>query len=91
MIPSLIHKGANAGTSADQAAGILGQSPCVKVATILDDEGRGFGLEYDDTRGRKNQMRLEALSYQGAVREARSFLGIQQDDHDRDGRLWIVE
>jgi hypothetical protein len=63
----------------------------VKVARILDEEDGEFTLEYDDTRGQKNTMRLDALTYEGAIREARSFLGIQEDDHDEDGDLWAVE
>lgn len=63
----------------------------VKVASILDEESGGFALEYDDTRGRKNTMRLDAVTYPGAVREARSFLGIREDDRDQDGHRWAVE
>ena len=63
----------------------------VKVARILDEEDGEFTLEYDDTRGQKNTMRLDALTYEGAIREGRSFLGIQEDDHDEDGDLWAVE
>jgi len=67
------------------------QAPRVKVARILDDEDGEFSLEYDDTRGQKNTMRLDAFTYEGALREARSYLGIQEDDHDEDGDLWAVE
>ena len=62
-----------------------------KFGRILDEEEGEFTLEYDDTRGQKNTMRLDALTYEGAIREARSFLGIQEDDHDDDGDLWAVE
>ena len=62
-----------------------------KVARILDEDDGSFGLEYDDTRGQKNLMRLDALTYEGAIREARSFLEIQPDDRDVDGSLWTVE
>ncbi len=62
-----------------------------KVARILDEDDGSFGLEYDDTRGQKNLMRLDALTYEGAIREARSFLEIQPDDRDADGSLWTVE
>ncbi len=62
-----------------------------KVGQILDEEEGGFGFEYDNTRGQKNTMRLEALTYEGALREARSFLGIQANDRDADGDLWAVE
>jgi hypothetical protein len=63
----------------------------VKFGRILDEEGGSFALEYDDTRGQKNRMRLDALTYEGAIREARSFLGIQADDRDDDGDLWAIE
>jgi hypothetical protein len=63
----------------------------VKVGRIFDEEDGSFGFEYDDTRGQKNVMRLDALTYEGALREARSFLGIEGDDHDADGDLWEVE
>ena len=63
----------------------------MKTARILDQDNDGFGLEYDNTRGDKNTMRLDALTYERAIREARSFLGIKQDDRDEDGTLWEVE
>ncbi len=66
-------------------------SPSSKAARILDEEEGGFLLEYDNTRGEKNTMRLDAVSYEGAVREARSFLGIGADDRDEDGCEWSVE
>jgi len=62
----------------------------MKIATILD-QGRGaFGLEYDNTLGKKNTMRLEAATYEKAIQEAKSFLGIKEDNHDEDGSLWDV-
>ena len=63
----------------------------VKFGRILDEGEGEFSLEYDDTRGQKNTMRLDALTYEGAIREARSFLGIREDDHDDAGDLWAVE
>ena len=63
----------------------------MKTARILDQEHGTFGLEYDDTRGTKNMMRLDALTYEKAIREAKSFLGINDDDHDEDGTLWMLE
>lgn len=63
----------------------------VKVGTIFDEDGGGFGFEYDDTRGEKNCMSLEASTYERAIREARSYLGIGDDDHDADGTRWTVE
>ena len=62
----------------------------MKTARILD-EGRGmFGLEYDNTRGARNTMRLDAFTYERAIQEAKSFLGINEDDHDDHGDLWDV-
>jgi len=63
----------------------------MKRATILDEAGGIFGLEYDNTIGRKHTMRLEALTYEQALREARAFLGIGDNDHDVDGDLWTVD
>lgn len=63
----------------------------MKIARILDQEHDTFGLEYDDTRGTKNTMRLDALTYEKAIREARSFLGVHADDRDADGNLWEIE
>src|SRR5215470_16073687 len=48
----------------------------MKLAIILEEAHAQFALEYDDTLGRKNRMRLEASTYLNAIREARSFLGI---------------
>jgi hypothetical protein len=63
----------------------------MKRATILDQGRDQFALEYEDTLGRKNQMRLDAFTYEKAIREARSFLGVNQDDFDEAGDQWIVE
>ncbi len=63
----------------------------MKTACILDQDNGAFGLEYDNTRGARNTMRLEAATYERALREARSFLGIQEDNLDADGDLWHVE
>jgi hypothetical protein len=63
----------------------------MKTATILDQDRDDFGLEYDNTRGGKNTMRLDASTYERAIEEARRFLGIQSDDHDEEGNLWAVE
>jgi len=63
----------------------------MKIAKILDLANGAFGVEYDNTRGTRNTMRLDALSYERAIREARSFLEIKEDDHDGDGHLWQVE
>jgi hypothetical protein len=63
----------------------------MKVARILDWGRDTFGLEYDNTVGRKHTMSLEAVTYEKAVREAKSFLGIQADNYDSDGTLWDIE
>jgi hypothetical protein len=94
MISSPTAEGSPAAGNSDEtrsAAPPATQALRVKFARILDEEDGEFALEYDDTRGQKNTMRLDALTYEGAVREARSFLGIQEDDHDEDGDLWAVE
>jgi hypothetical protein len=61
-----------------------------KLARILDEEQGTFGLEYDDTRGTKNTMRLDANTYEKAILEAKSFLGIKADARDDDGIFWEV-
>jgi hypothetical protein len=63
----------------------------VKFGRILDQEEDSFGFEYEDTLGRKEQMRLDARTYEGAIREARAYLGIREDDRDEDGDRWSVE
>jgi hypothetical protein len=63
----------------------------VKFARILDEDGGVFGLEYDNTLGKKNTMRLDALSYENALREARSFLGINAEDRDAEGAHWNID
>ncbi|MEY2410022.1 MAG: hypothetical protein QOF48_2692 [Verrucomicrobiota bacterium] len=63
----------------------------MKIGRILDQAHGSFGLEYDTTRGDKNMMRLDALTYEKAIVEARSFLGIMTDDLDDAGTLWHVE
>jgi len=63
----------------------------MKRATILDQGRDQFALEYENTLGRKNQMRLDAVTYERAIREARIFLGINEDDHDEAGDQWTVE
>jgi len=62
-----------------------------KWAIILDEGEDQFSLEYEDTLGRKNRMRLDAHSYERALREARSYLGIDQNERDEAGDQWVVE
>ena len=63
----------------------------MKIATILDQQFGTFGLEYDNTLGKKNMMRLDAITYEKAIQEAKSFLGIKEDGYDADGNLWELE
>ena len=63
----------------------------MKIARILDEDEGTFGLEYDNTVGKKHTMRLDAETYDDAIREARSFLGINTDDRDGDGVEWNIE
>lgn len=63
----------------------------MKLATILDQGPTQFALEYDNTVGLKNQMRLDANTYEKALREARTYLGINADDCDDAGDHWTVE
>ena len=64
----------------------------MKTARIVDQEDPdSFGLEYDNTQGEKNMMRLDALTYEKAIREAKSYLGINADNIDADGTVWEIE
>jgi hypothetical protein len=63
----------------------------MKIARIFDEAGGTFGLEYDNTVGKKHTMRLDAASYESALREARAFLEVGEDDRDPDGTQWDVE
>lgn len=63
----------------------------MKTARILDLENDSFGLEYDNNLGKRNTMRLDAATYERAVREAKSFLGIDQENLDTDGTLWEID
>ena len=36
-------------------------------------------------------MRLDAFTYEKAIQEAKSFLGIDRNNRDTDGNLWEVE
>ncbi len=78
--PGLDHKAAPAAS--------LGHS--MKRATILDQEGDAFGVEYDNTIGTRNTMRLEATTYEDAILEAKSFLGITEN-RDDDGTVWEID
>jgi hypothetical protein len=60
----------------------------MKTAIILEEETTVFLLEYDNNLGQKNTMRLDAADYAEAVREAKSFLGIDDQNVDGDGMEW---
>jgi hypothetical protein len=62
----------------------------MKIATILEQAGSTFCLEYDDTVGHKQTMRLDAHSYERALREARAYLEITEDDRDSEGIQWDI-
>jgi len=63
----------------------------MKTARILDLENDRFGLEYDNNLGKRYTMRLDAETYERAVREAKSFLDINAENLDPDGTLWEIE
>ena len=63
----------------------------MKIARILDEPGGTFRLEYDNARGNKQNTRLDALSYEHALREAKGYLEIGEDDRDADGSQWDIE
>ena len=63
----------------------------MKIARILDEAGGTFRLEYDDTLGHKQSARLDAMTYEQALREARSYLEIGDDDRDSEGTQWDIE
>ena len=63
----------------------------MKIATILEQQFGAFGLEYDAAPGKKNTMRLDAATYESAIREARVFLGIKSDHYDAEGHLWELD
>ena len=63
----------------------------MKIARILDEEEGVFALEYDNTIGAVNTMRLDAFTYETAIREARVYFGINADNIDADGAQWNVQ
>ena len=64
----------------------------MKIARILDEEDGAFRLEYDNDRGHKqNNTRLDALTYEQALREAKGYLEIGEDDRDPEGTQWEIE
>jgi len=63
----------------------------MKIARIVDEPGGTFRVEYDNARGNKQNTRLEAMTYERALREARSYLEIGDDDRDPEGTQWDIE
>ena len=64
----------------------------MKIARILDESDDGtFRLEFDDTLGHKQNTRLDAMTYEQALREARSYLEIGEGDCDSGGAQWNIE
>jgi len=62
----------------------------LKRAIILDQEDEAFGVEYDNTIGTRNTMRLEATTYEDAILETKSFLGITEN-RDEAGTVWEID
>ncbi len=63
----------------------------MNIARILDEAGGAFRLEFDDTLGRKQNTRLDAMTYEQAIREARSYLEVGEGDRDSEGAQWDIE
>jgi len=63
----------------------------MKTGRILEQDFDSFSLEYDNTLGQRNTMRLDASNYEKAIREARAFLGIDERNKDVDGADWEIE
>jgi hypothetical protein len=62
----------------------------VNRAIITDGDDGSFVVEYDNTIGTKNTMRLEATTYEEAVAEIKTFLGIT-GDRDEAGNVWEID
>lgn len=63
----------------------------MKIARILNESGGTFRLEFDDTRGHKQNSRLDAMTYEQALREAKAYLEIGDGDLDSEGAQWDIE
>jgi len=63
----------------------------MKIARILDEAGGAFRLEYDNNQGHKQNTRLDAQTYEQALREAKGYLEIGEDDRDPGGAQWELE
>jgi hypothetical protein len=65
------------------------QNP-MKRAVILYEDDDSFAVEYDNTIGARNTMRLEATTYEDAIVEIKSFLGIIEN-RDEHGTVWEID
>ena len=63
----------------------------MKIARILEEGGRTFRLEYDNARGLKQNTSLDATTYERALREAKGYLEIGEDDRDPEGAEWDIQ
>lgn len=63
----------------------------MKTARILDEPNGGFRLEYDNRLGQKRSTRLDATTYEQAIREARNYLELDEADTDSEGAPWRIE
>ncbi len=61
-----------------------------KRAVITEEDDGAFVVEYDNTIGSKNTMRLEADSYEEAIEEIKRFLNIT-GDRDEEGNVWEID
>ena len=67
------------------------KKPSMNIARILDEGSGTFRLEYDNARGHKKNTSLDAMTYDQALREARGYLEIGEDNRDPDGAQWDIE
>jgi hypothetical protein len=63
----------------------------MKIAGMLDEGGGNFRLEYDHARGHEQNTRHDAMTYEQALREAKGYLEIGDDDRDPEGAQWDIE
>ena len=68
--------------------GVVDPAGKISLARILDQEDDSFCVEYPTHTCETSVMRLEATTYEGAIREAKSYLGIGEDNRDEKGFLW---
>ena len=56
----------------------------MKTARMLDRKNGGFGLGYDTDLGRRSTLRRAAVTDESAMREAKSFPGIEPQNFAAD-------